>query len=533
MARINYQTGAGSKITFDEVVSPIPDSFQFANMNASGFMIVNLATGYRFVVTGSNLEYVNGAPSAGTVTSVWAETGAGGENSIANVDTTPGGDLDTQTSVAVTAFMSEFNTKGTRAALTLVYAGKDEVNGSSEGDRMATYGAGDVMVGRDGNDTFVIGDGVTDVTIFGMGVFDTDAVAQVDIIEVTGSASIRSLNAIDRIKFAEGGSATKVVQINPFNFSDVDGIDGSSLGVNTLLFTLANEAMDLDLSKKEFTNWGRDGQTIRIVANTNASLILDDHVVGSAFNDSIEAGQGRDVLYGGAGNDTLLGGAEADVLDGGSGNDRLEAGDSGPNILFGGLGDDSYFLGTNDTIVDTGGIDTILVVKSTTLTDKEKVFEGLAVYDVNSRNKVDLKGNKKANILDGNAGVNKLDGGKGNDVLSGWDGKDVLKGGDGKDSFVFEGPLGRSNVDRITDFRSGDSIQLDHDIFGSLAVGRIKSSMLRLDKRAKDKDDFLVYDKSKGALYYDADGSGRAFGQVQIATLENKATLGFKDFLII
>jgi len=287
MAQITYRAGVIPRITFDEVVSPTPGSFRIADTSATGFTIVNLANGYRLVVEGANLQYdVNGIPSQGTVTAVRAENAEG--DPIADVNTTPGRpDLNTPTSVAVTTFMSEFATKGTRAALTLVYAGKDQVTGSEEGDRMATYGAGDVMIGLEGNDTFVIGDGVADVTIYGMGLFDDDSASQVDTVEVTGSVSIRSLNAIDRIKFADGGSATKAVQINPFNFSDVDAIEGSSLGVNTLLFTLANEAMELDLSKKAFTNWGRDDQTIRVVANTNTSLILDDHVVGSAFNDSI------------------------------------------------------------------------------------------------------------------------------------------------------------------------------------------------------------------------------------------------------
>ncbi len=47
-----------------------------------------------------------------------------------------------------------------------------------------------------------------------------------------------------------------------------------------------------------------------------------------------------------------------------------------------------------------------------------------------------------------------------------------------------------------------------------------------------DSNDYLVYEKDTRKLFYDADGSG-AGKSIQIATLENKATLIFADFTVI
>lgn len=50
--------------------------------------------------------------------------------------------------------------------------------------------------------------------------------------------------------------------------------------------------------------------------------------------------------------------------------------------------------------------------------------------------------------------------------------------------------------------------------------------------KAKDANDYVVYDKKKGVLFYDADGSG-AGAAVEIASLRIKASLTYKDFFVI
>ncbi len=112
-----------------------------------------------------------------------------------------------------------------------------------------------------------------------------------------------------------------------------------------------------------------------------------------------------------------------------------------------------------------------------------------------------LEGN---DMIDGKAGDDKIDGGAGNDTLKGDAGNDMLKGGEGDDTliggtgadklaggagndkFVFNVPLDDA-VDQILDFKVGDVLQLEDEIFA--------------DKSA------LAYDDATGTLSYD----GNAF----------------------
>ena len=158
-------------------------------------------------------------------------------------------------------------------------------------------------------------------------------------------------------------------------------------------------------------------------------------------------------------------------------------------------------------------------------------------------------GNTGTDVLTGDAFGNSLSGGSGNDVLSGLEGddrlvggagKDVLTGGIGKDIFVFDTRANaRTNVDRIVDFRSkDDSFQLDNKVFTKLGSGslskpkKFKADMFVNGKKAQDPEDRIVYDRKKGALYYDPDGTGSK-AQIKIATLGNKAKLYYHDFFVI
>lgn len=49
----------------------------------------------------------------------------------------------------------------------------------------------------------------------------------------------------------------------------------------------------------------------------------------------------------------------------------------------------------------------------------------------------------------------------------------------------------------------------------------------------KDADDRIIYNSATGALYYDADGSGTAFGNVRFATLIDRPTISAADFVVV
>ena len=63
-------------------------------------------------------------------------------------------------------------------------------------------------------------------------------------------------------------------------------------------------------------------------------------------------------------------------------------------------------------------------------------------------------------------------------------------------------------------------------------AGRAQGAQFRHGTEAKDGNDFLIYDKAKGKLYYAPDGDGDQ-GKGLIATFDNKATLTASDIKVI
>jgi Ca2+-binding RTX toxin-like protein len=79
---------------------------------------------------------------------------------------------------------------------------------------------------------------------------------------------------------------------------------------------------------------------------------------------------------------------------------------------------------------------------------------------------------------------------------------------------------------------------LDNAVFKKLGSGSAASpamlskSYFVTGTRAKDKNDYIVYDKATGALYYDADGSGKG-AAVKFAQLKKGAVLAYDDLFVI
>jgi Ca2+-binding RTX toxin-like protein len=144
------------------------------------------------------------------------------------------------------------------------------------------------------------------------------------------------------------------------------------------------------------------------------------------------------------------------------------------------------------------------------------------------------KGGSGADRLFGNEAGNNLSGGGGNDVLYGYGGRDVLTGGAGADAFVIASSLTASNVDTIRDFSvPADTMRLENAYFKTLTrTGTLASSAFHTGSAAHDSSDRIVYNKSAGALYYDADGTGVA-APVKFAQLAAGLGLTHADFYVI
>jgi Ca2+-binding RTX toxin-like protein len=149
-------------------------------------------------------------------------------------------------------------------------------------------------------------------------------------------------------------------------------------------------------------------------------------------------------------------------------------------------------------------------------------------------------GGKGKDMLSAGAGNDRINGGSGDDRLDGGYGKDVLKGGSGRDMFIFKDKLSKTrNLDTISDFSvKDDSLWLDNAIFKKLGSGTptkpkmVNKAFLTVGEKAKDKNDYLIYNEKKGVLSYDADGAGKAKA-VEFAKLAKHLALTEKDFFVI
>lgn len=277
--------------------------------------------------------------------------------------------------------------------------------------------------------------------------------------------------------------------------------------------------------------------------NTLKGLSGSDTINGGSGNDRLEGGNGIDVLKGDSGKDTLLGGAGADILNGGSGNDVMIGGSGRDTASYAGAskGVSVSLAKTYAQNVGGSGTDTITLVEN---------LEGSRFSDKLSGNAVD-------NFLYGGSGNDVVSGGAGSDTLSGGLGKDKLIGGSNADYFLFDSPLGAGNIDVITDYLAGssdgwepndDRILLSSKIFKAFGVNPhpgadrddyhlINRGMVRVNNsgKAQDANDFLIYERDTGKLFYDADGNGKgaAIQFAQIGTKVHPSFLNNEDFYFL
>lgn len=147
-----------------------------------------------------------------------------------------------------------------------------------------------------------------------------------------------------------------------------------------------------------------------------------------------------------------------------------------------------------------------------------------------------IVGNGTANTLYGMRGDDTIDGGQGDDTLSGGAGNDTLTGGEGADIFVFDRALNESsNVDTVADFsHDDDTIWLDFSIFSDLSLGALAASVFyTIGVGFEDADDRIIYDRTSGALFYDADGSGAIAATLFGILTGSPDDLNFDDFVVV
>jgi Ca2+-binding RTX toxin-like protein len=317
-----------------------------------------------------------------------------------------------------------------------------------------------------------------------------------------------------------GNAAANRIQAGPGHdtlqgAAGADTLDGGS-GTDVADYRNAPAAVEAELWRGAALADGQGALDLLVDLEGLWGSAFHDVLAGSdTTHDRLQGGAGNDGLYGAGGNDTLEGGSGQDTLAGGPGEDTADYRQAPTSVVAelwrGWAGSDGW-----------GGQDALWNLEHA---------DGSAGDDL-------LAGTVGPNQLRGFGGADRLHGGLGDDSLAGGPGADTLFGGPGQDLFMFDTPTGSVDADLLADFSfTDDSIALDLVHFSALgATGSLSTGQLRAGPgtvAAADGDDYLLYNSSTGALYYDADGNGSAMAPVQFATLGAGPGLTAADFLVI
>ncbi len=406
----------------------------------------------------------------------------------------------------------------------------DSIAGDGVNNRLEGGRGDDTLQGAFGADTLDGGDGIDTVS------YDYSSTGAVTVNLGLGTAQAGDPNAnpaggdilinIENIigtKFADnltGNDADNVLDGGMHVNGGVDVMAGK--GGNDIYYVDRNNSTGAVDTVIEEANAGID----LVYTKTNYTL------TANVENLTALAGEyGAITLTGNNLANTILGNEFANTLNGADGNDTLD-GAGGADHMEGGKGNDTYYVNhKSDKVIEKAGqgTDTVYTRASYTLSNYVEKLIGEGSGAIN------LTGNASSNTITGNAGKNTIKGQGGNDIIDGGLGNDVLYGGKGKDAFVFSTALNKSkNVDKIADFNvKDDTIRLDNAIFTKLAkTGKLNKAFFKIGSKAKDKNDYIVYDSKKGVLSYDADGSGKG-AAIKIATLSKNLKMTAADFLVI
>jgi Ca2+-binding RTX toxin-like protein len=379
-----------------------------------------------------------------------------------------------------------------------------KINGTGNSDTLTGSAGADAIYGLGGNDS-----------LFGL----------------AGNDLLDGGHGMDRM---EGGDGNDTYVVDKTTDRVIELADA---GIDTVLSSARLTVLRANVENLTFTN----SATHTGVGNSLANVITGgdgrDNLVGRSGDDTLSGGGGNDNLSGANGNDQMFGGSGKDLLNGGSGNDFLDGG-LNADRMSGGKGNDIYIVDNiADKVYEVPGLGTD-EVRSSVNFKLGAYVENLTLTGSYSSNgtgnafRNDLVGNGQNNVLNGLGGVDTLDGKQGNDTLI---------GGSGADKFVFSTALSvSSNTDLITDFvhEDGDRFALSQSIFSSFdALDRITPDAFYAAPgatHAQDAGQFLIYNTTTGALYYDADGpDGR--GPIEFAQMGALVhpELRYADFLII
>ncbi len=426
------------------------------------------------------------------------------------------------------------------------------INGTAGADFLTGGQYNDSLIGGAGNDTLTGGAG-QDTLIGGAGddTYSVDTSNYTVIKDKDGNVvkdkdgNVNVITNADVIVEEENGGNDTIISSVNFNLPPIREQNNSTTTVPK--------------AGPEYV----ENLTLTGTANLTATgNTLANRITGNGGDNTLSGGGGNDTLDGGAGNDTLveegnfnftltnatltgngtdtLTRIESAQLTGGNGNNRLDAtgftgtvtldGGGGIDTLIGGAGDDTYIVDTTTDVITEAanrGNDTIISTVTYTLANLPNV-ENISLV---GGSPINGTGNAGNNLIVGNEAVNTIIGGGGNDILVGMGGRDTLTGGAGKDTFLFTQP--GDGIDTITDFNvTDDTLSVMEGFSPSLtASGSITATQFTIGSAATTSAHRFIYNRTTGALFFDADGSG-AGAAVQLAILQGNPQLTESDIFV-
>ena len=393
--------------------------------------------------------------------------------------------------------------------------GNNALDGGAGNDTLTGNAGNDILTGGKGNDVLNGGNGVDTASY---------AYAKTNLsitLDASGNTTVNvsatDVDTLTSIENLTGGAANDTLIGN-----NVANVLNGSLGADSMTGGLGNDYYYVD----------NTGDVIIEAAGAGTETVnstLDYSLNGTALENLILSGS---IVINGSGNSAanyLTGNTLDNMLLGLDGNDTLN-GSLGADSMAGGLGNDYYYVdNTGDVITEAAGAGT-----ETVNSILDYSLDGTALENLTLSGSIVINGsgNSSANILIGNAMNNVLNGSTGNDTLDGSLGNDTLTGGTGVDIFKL---MSLTGMDSITDFVvADDTVQLENAAFTKLTTtGTLSASYFVKAAASVDANDYLVYNSTTGALYYDADGSGSVNSAVQIALLGTGLALTNADFVVI
>ena len=391
-----------------------------------------------------------------------------------------------------------------------------------------------VMVGRTGDDTYVVDNAADVVQELPGGGFDTVRSSityalstDVENLVLTGSANIDATGN-DEANRITGNSGNN--HLDGRGGSDVlvggAGDDSYQVDIGTdTVIEQDDEGVDTVFSSVSYL-LGRNIENLVLTGGASVNATgneLSNALTGNAASNTLDGAQGADNMTGGAGDDVYLvdnaGDTVVEALDegtdtvfssinytlssnvehlilagssglSGTGNalDNVIIGNSAANNLAGGAGNDLLDgRGGADTLSGGAGDDTY-VVESSGDTVVENAGEGIdtvqssITFDLSTRPNVEnvtltgtaninATGNAGVNMLIGNVGANVLTADAGDDYLEGGAGADTMAGGSGNDVYWFDSGSGADVIQDASG--SQDTVRFGAGILpGSVSVSR-------------------------------------------------------------